>query len=147
MLRIVEANTACSSTFIPQKELFRGTIQANRFAIWRLSMFTNWATRPQVTGWIEPNPYGSGTMLLLRQRASLIAFGFGNISSFLMAMGVSALLWEPMLDGKLHLLQLLLPFLFPLCIILFTLLPFRLAAAENRRILTRLLFLQQVVES
>ncbi|RSK24734.1 hypothetical protein [Hymenobacter metallilatus] len=146
VLHVIRANTTGTHSWGHQDAAFRGVIEGSPFTLYRLSLLTNWATRPQITGWIEPNPQGPGAKLILQQQASMGAFWSGLILSSVLAACMAALLWAPMLEANGHPGYLLVPFILPLFVLVFTLVPFRLAVAENRHILTRLLFLQQVAK-
>ncbi|GAB2941203.1 hypothetical protein GCM10027048_02080 [Hymenobacter coalescens] len=142
VLRTVQAHTASSFAIGHQQAPFRGSVQGSIFNIWRLSLFTNWANRPQVTGWVAPDARGAGSVVRLRQRASLVLFGASLTMALLLATGLTSLIWESMPKNQLFPPYYLFPFVVPAFVAFFTLIPFKLAAAENRRILTHLLHLE-----
>ncbi|AYA36097.1 hypothetical protein D3Y59_02895 [Hymenobacter oligotrophus] len=142
VLQTVQANTASSFVLGSPEAPFRGSLQGNNFAIWRLSLFTNWANRPHVTGRVAPNPNGAGSVVWLRQRANLVAFWASGTIALLLATGIMGLIWDAMPKNQLYPPYYLFPFIIPVFVFSFTLVPFKLAAAENRSMLTGLLRLQ-----
>ena len=108
LLARVQQNTS-NRLFEWRDEMFRGEIEVSSFAIRRIRWFNNVSNRPNVAGWVEAWPTGTGSKLKLRHYLNPFGFWFGFVIAFLICAFGLLFVVDLVISGDINPLILLLP--------------------------------------